>query len=341
VSNPAHRASDDDRRRRLTIAIVLNLVIVVVQAVTGIIAGSLGLIADAGHNLVDVGAVTLSLLAIRYAQRRATERRSFGNHRATVLAAQFNAVAILAVTAVIAFEAVQRLGDPAPVDGLVVVIVALVAALVNGATILVLRHGEGLHGGHGGHEDHEDPEDPEDSSPAGGARERDLNMRSAMLHMAGDAAASVGIAASGAAILVLDGSYWLDPAASLVVAALIAVQGWHLVRATSEMLLEATPAGIDLETLTGAMAGVDGVDHIHDLHVWSLNSDIRALSAHVVVQGHPTLEEAQTVAQRVRLTVASGFGIAHATLELECESCSDDGPWCAIDPAVASTVDCH
>lgn len=323
--------SGASRERRLGVAVVLNLVIVAVQVAFGIVAGSLGLIADAGHNLTDVGAVALSLFAIRYARRSSSERRSFGNHRATVLAAQANAVAILAVTAVISFEAAQRLGDPQPVDGGVVVVVALIAAAVNGFSILVLREPHhGAHdGGPGGHRAH----DGGAHDPIGRRNDRDLNMRSAMVHMVGDAAASVGLAISGGAILLLDGAYWLDPAVSLAIAMLIGFQGWGLVRATSEMLLESTPIGIDLASLTDTMETIPGVDHVHDLHVWSLNSDIRALSAHVVIDGHPTLEEAQVVAQQLRQTLGTRFGIAHATLELECESCSDEGPWCAIEPA--------
>ena len=301
------------RERRLTIALVLNLVIVVAQVIFGFLATSLGLIADAGHNLTDVAAILASLLAVRWARRRPTGQRSFGYHRATILAAQGNAVSILAVTVWIIYEGVNRLIHPEPVHGGIVVVVALIAAAANLIAALAVSES------HAGH-DH-----------GSGTPGDDLNMRSAMLHMIGDTAASIGVAIAGTIILVSGGAYWLDPAASMALGGLIAYQAWKLLRAATDVLLESTPAGIDTGEVSTAIATMAGVEAIHDLHVWSLSSDVRALSAHLVMSGHPTLEQAQVVGDAVKQMIGPRFAISHITLELECEACSPNGRWCAID----------
>jgi cobalt-zinc-cadmium efflux system protein len=215
------------------------------------------------------------------------------------------------------FEAVRRFSHPGHVEGGIVVIVATLAGLTNLASALILR-------GHGHGHDH--------------GTERDLNMRSALLHMFGDAAASAGVAVAGVVILVTGSWDWLDPAVSLGISALIAVQAWQLLRASAEVLLESTPAGLDLDSLAATMTGVDGVEAVHDLHVWTLSSDVRAMSAHVVLDGHPSLEEAQIVGERVKAHIGPSFRIAHATLELECEACGEPADWCAID---TNPIDAH
>jgi len=291
----------------LAIALGLNGVLVMTQLVFGLVAHSLGLLADAGHNLSDVAAVLVSLVAVQWAHRAPTAERSYGYHRGTILAALANAAMILAATALILYEGIRRLADPQPIRGGVVVAVALAAFTVNAGAALVLR---------------------ESGS--------DLNMRSALLHMAGDALASLGVALAGAVILLTGGLLWLDPLVSMTIGVLIAAEAFQLVRQSAEVLLESTPKDVDLGRLTATIAGVEGVDTVHDLHVWSLSSEVRALSAHVVVAGHPSLAEAQVVGERVKTALGRPFSISHATLELECESCTDeDGP-CAMDATVGA-----
>ncbi|GAC1533497.1 MAG: cation diffusion facilitator family transporter [Marmoricola sp.] len=295
------------RTTRLSIALALNLALVVVQVVSGLVAHSLGLLSDAGHNLTDVAAVLVSLIAVRYARRAPTESRSYGYHRGTILAALANAGAILVVTAFIVFEAARRLVHPTEVRGGIVVVVALIAFVINVGSGVVLHE-------HGG---------------------ADLNMRSALLHMAGDAVASLGVAGAGLVIVVSGRFDWLDPAVSVGIAVLIALEAVHLVRQAADVLLESTPRDLDVGNLSDAIVEVDGVDEVHDLHVWSLSSDVRALSAHLVLSGHPSLEEAQVVGERVKRTIGPSFAIAHATLELECESCSTGvADPCVMDPAM-------
>jgi cobalt-zinc-cadmium efflux system protein len=281
----------------------LNFALVVAQVLFGLAAGSLGLLADAGHNLSDVAAVVVSLVAVRWARRAPTAERSYGYHRGTILAALANAATILAVTGYIVYEGVRRLGDPQPVRGGLVVAVALAAFAINAGVALVLREGGS-----------------------------DLNMRSALLHMVGDAIASLGVALAGLVILLTGRFLWLDPAVSMAIGVLIAVEAFRLVRQAAEVLLESTPKDVNLDRLTATIGEVEGVETVNDLHVWSLSSEVRALSAHVVLTGHPSLEEAQTLGERIKVAVAAPFAIAHSTLELECEPCADGakGP-CGMD----------
>jgi cobalt-zinc-cadmium efflux system protein len=294
------------RSRRLAIVLVINLAVVAGQVVASVAGHSVALLADAGHNLADVAALAVALFAVRLTRRPPTAARSFGFHRSTVLAAQANAAAIIAMTVLIAFESVRRLPHAHAVSGWLVVAVALGALVANGVAAVLLLERDG----------------------------HDLNMRAALLHMAGDAVASGAVAIAGAVIAVTGGLYWLDPAASLAVAALIAVQAVRLVRDSTDVLLESTPSGLDMSDVLTTMSAVTGVEGVHDLHAWSLSSEVRALSAHVVLAGHPTLEEAQVVGEAVKAAIGGRFRIAHATLELECEACVDgDIDPCTIEVA--------
>src|SRR5205807_2301020 len=157
-----------------------------------------------------------------------------------------------------------------------------------------------------------------------------LSLLAVLLDTVGDAAANTGVAAAGAVILLSGRFEWLDAAVSIAIAVVIAARAVRLLMQAADVLLESTPPGLDLDELASAMKAVEGVDAVHDLHVWSLSSEVRALSAHLVLSGHPTLEEAQVVGDRLRATIGPRFAIAHATLELECESCvQEDGEPCA------------
>ena len=299
-----------DRSRRLAVSLALNAGLVVVLVVFGVRAHSSGLLADAGHNAVDVGALAMSLVAVRLTLRPPSAARSFGNHRATILAALGNALLIAAVTVLIVVDSIHRLANPQPVHAGIVVVVASIALVVNGVSALVLRDGS-----------------------------NDLNMRGALLHMVGDALASAAVISAAIVLLAVPSATWLDPVSALVVAAIIAYQAVGVLRSSVVVLLESTPSDVDLEELTSTMGRVEGVGEVHDLHVWSLSSEVRALSAHVVVTGHPSLEEAQAIGDRVKEAVAGPFTIAHSTLELECERCTDDpSDPCLMDSLPASPV---
>jgi cobalt-zinc-cadmium efflux system protein len=293
------------RTRRLTLSLILTIGLVVVQIGFATLAHSTGLLADAGHNLSDVGALVLSLVAVRMVLRPPSAQRSFGNHRATILAALANASLIAVVTVLIVIESIHRLEHPQPVRAGIVLVVASVGLLVNAAAALILRDGSS-----------------------------DLNMRGALLHMVGDALASLAVLVAALIMLVAPSVTWLDPTSALVVAAIIVYQAAGVFRGSIAVLLESTPPDLDLAQLTSTMASVPGVGEVHDLHVWSLSSEMRVLSAHMVLTGHPTLEEAQVVGERVKQVIAEPFAISHSTLELECERCNDDD----VDPCQMESV---
>jgi cobalt-zinc-cadmium efflux system protein len=297
------------RQRRLVVAIALNLLVVVAQVVWGVLGHSLGLLADAGHNVADVAALAIAVLALRYSLRGPTPARSYGHHRATILAALANGGLLLAVTAYVAIDAVVRLTHPAKVDGAAELVVALSAAALN-AVGGALVHERAMPG-----------------------RPRDLNMSAATIHLLADSAVSLAVAAAGLGIMLSHGTYWLDPAVSLVVCGAIAAQAVRLLHRSADVLLESTPKEIDPDDVLAVVGAVPTVVDVHDLHVWSLSSAIYALSAHVAVSGHPTLEQAQATGELIKAVVADRFGIAHATLEMECEACLD------VDPCVLEGFD--
>ncbi|MGD0394738.1 MAG: cation diffusion facilitator family transporter [Acidimicrobiales bacterium] len=301
-----------DRTRRLAISVVLTAVLAVVEVGFGVVAHSSGLLADAGHNLSDLGALVLSLVAVRLALRPPSAARSFGNHRATILAALANAALIAIVTVLIVLDSFHRFGHPEHVRAGLVIVVASFGLVVNGVAALVLRDGT-----------------------------NDLNMRSALLHMVGDALASLAVVVAAVILLAVPSATWLDPVSALAVAAIIVVQAVRVFRSSVAVLLESTPPDLDLAQLTAAMAGVSGVGEVHDLHVWSLSSEMRVLSAHMVLTGHPTLEEAQAVGDRVKSAIAGPFGISHTTLELECERCNDEEDPCRMEAASSAVTSVH
>jgi cobalt-zinc-cadmium efflux system protein len=298
----AERASLAGRRtRRLAAALGLCLLIAAGQVVAGVLGDSIGLLSDAGHNLVDAAALVLAVIAAWLARRPPTAQRSFGLHRASILAALGSSALIAMATIVLVVESARRLAHPEPVAGSLVLAVAAGAALVNGLSAALLRGDVG-----------------------------DLNARAAALHLVGDGAASAAVAVAGLVILVTGRWYRLDPIASLVVAGFIAWQAWRLLRESIDVLLEAAPRDIDVSDVAAAVTAVRGVEAVHDLHVWSLTTELPALSAHVVLAGHPTLEQAQGVGERAKQMLGARFAIAHATLELECEQCAPADP-CALD----------
>jgi len=295
------------RTTRLVLALALNASLVIAEVLFGLTAHSAALLSDAGHNLTDVIALAISLLAVRWALRPRSEMRSFGNHRGTILAALANAAILGVVTVTIMVISVERLVHPAHVHGGVVAVVAAVALAANLLALLTLHDGT-----------------------------RDHNMRANVVHMAADAGSSAAVLAAGLLIFSVGSRLdRADPIASLVVSVLICVEAARLIAQSADVLLESTPRDVDLGALRAAITGVDAVADVHDLHVWSLSSEIRALSAHLVLSGHPTLEAAQAVGGRVREQVSDDFGIAHTTFALECERCEDDGDPCDMDEVIS------
>jgi cobalt-zinc-cadmium efflux system protein len=284
------------RESRLAIVFGLNAALIAGLIAVGLEAHSLGVFAAAGDYVADAFAIGLSLAAVRLSHRSATDRRSFGYHRTSILAAQVNASLVLAVSVLVSIEAVRRLfGNHGTVHGLPVVIVSAIAAAVMMLGALILHD-----------------EDDDD----------DLNMRAVLLDTAADAVTAAGVAATGVVILITGRYFWLDPTAALLIAVVIGYRAVRLLREVGEVLLESTPPGVDVSEVRRTISEDGDIEDVHDLHVWSLTRDVPLLSAHVVLAGHPTLEEAQAVVERAKARLLARFAIDHATLEMECEPCA-------------------
>lgn len=275
------------QRRALGLALAANAGYTLVQVVAGIVAGSVALIADAGHNLSDVLALAIALGAAALARRPGGSRQTFGYRRAEILAALVNAVSIVAVGAIVAVEALRRLSDPPEVPGGLLIVVAAGGIVVNLWSAWLIHRADRGHG--------------------------DLNMRASFLHLAGDAAASAGVMVAGLLVLLFD---WrlADPVIALVIAALIVVSAWGVLRDAVLVLLESAPRGLDPDEVGRAMATHAGVSEVHDLHVWSVASDFPALAAHVVVDEG---RDCHAVRRELAAMLEERFGISHSTLQTD------------------------
>lgn len=271
--------------RAFAIGIGLNLAFVVVEAVYGIKAQSLALVADAGHNLSDVLGLALAWGATILARRRPTPRRTYGMRRSSVLAALANAVLLLVAAGGIIWEALRRLSQPSPVSPRTVIIVATVGIVINTVSALLFRSG----------------------------RKGDLNIKGAFLHLAADAGVSAGVVAAGFAI-ALTGWMWLDPVISLGIVFVILVGTWGLLRDSVNLAMDAVPEGIDPAAVQRHLASLPGVVEVHDLHIWPVSTTDVALTAHLV---KPNAETEDELIARACLELHQLFGIEHSTLQLE------------------------
>lgn len=278
---------------KLRLALGLTLAILLVELAGGLLSHSLALLSDAGHVLTDVFALGLAWFAVEQSKRPADQRRSYGYQRVSILAALLNAVTLIVIVVAIAYEASRRMAAPEPVQGGIVIATALVGIAVNTFVVLNLR--------------------------GGGSN---LNLRAALLHVTGDIAASAGVVVSGIVIL-LTGWLYIDPLLSLAIAALIAYGAWGIVRETVNLLMEGTPGGIDLSTVTAEVTKTPLVTGVHDLHVWALSAETTALSMHVVVDDIP-LGDAEHVVRDLEQRLCERFGIGHTTIQVEsCHPCGE------------------
>lgn len=306
-----HRMSDSARgRRALWIALGLNAGFLGAEVAGGLAFGSLALLADAAHMGSDVVGLVVALLAERLSRRPATKRHSFGWRRAEVLGALANAVTLLAVVGWIVVEAIRRLPAPQAVEGGPVLVIAALGLVVNAGSAMVLLRVAG----------------------------RNLNMRGAFLHMAADAAGSVGVIVA-ALVVIGTGAEWADPAVSLLIAGLILWSTWKLLSGVVLVLLEATPLDLDPDAVAATLAADDAVDGVHHLHLWSVASAETALSAHLVLAGAPSLHEAQAAGDRLKHVLEDKFRISHSTLELECHPCPQPVGGCGPDEATPRSQD--
>src|SRR3954463_5965152 len=284
--------------RKLLIASIATAAFVVVEIIVGIRANSLALVGDALHNITDTLALLLALFAVRVERRPATSAKSYGWHRAGVLAAFINAGALAAFTIFVFVEAAQRLRAPASVNSSAMLITAGAALVLNGAITLWLR-GDGQH---------------------------DLNIRGAVLHMLGDAISSAGIIIAALLIRKTGALFW-DPAVSIAIGILILWSSWGILREAINLLLEGTPSGIDPDAVTRAIASLDGVNGVHHVHIWALGASRPALSCHLMVGDIPVRSTGNLLA-RVNAMLEREYGITHTTIQFEFATCDVDDPYC-------------
>jgi cobalt-zinc-cadmium efflux system protein len=273
------------------VGITLNIAFVIVGVAFGLIGHSMALIADAGHNLSDVLGLVMAWVASVLVKRAPTKRFTYGLRGSSILAALFNAVFLLIATGAIALGAIERFFAPEPVAGKLVMIVAAIGIVINGFTALLFLRGRG----------------------------DDLNIRGAFLHMAGDAAISLGVVVAGGVIL-LTGWHWIDPVVSLGISAVIVAGTWSLLRDSLSMTMQAVPPSIDINAVQSFLEKCPGVCAIHDLHVWPMSTTETALTCHMVMlEGHPGDEALHKIADELN----HHFRIPHTTIQVEISNDAD------------------
>jgi cobalt-zinc-cadmium efflux system protein len=263
----------------------LNAAFVLIEVACGLLSGSLALLADAGHNVSDVLGLLVAWGASYLARRRPTERRTYGLGRTSILAALTNGILLLIAVGAIAWEAISRLSHAGPVASGTVIVVAGIGVLVNTLTALLFMSGSKL----------------------------DLNVRGAYLHMAADAAVSLGVVVGGI-LISFTAAYWIDPAISLMIAAVIAYSTWDLLWQAVEMAVDSVPRGIDPEAVRSYLTGLPGVAAVHDLHIWGLSTTHTALTVHLV---RPDARIDDDWLHDVMHELHHRFGIAHSTIQVE------------------------
>ena len=284
------RASES--RRKLSLVLVLTAIYMVAEAVGGWWTGSLALMADAGHMLADVAALGLALLAAWFSARPATSNKTFGYHRLEILAALVNGVTLVVISLLILYEAYQRWASPPLVRGNVVMLIATGGLGINLISAWI------LHGRH----------------------EIDINIRGAWLHVISDALGSVGAIVAGA-LMWLYGWYAADPLFSALIGILIVWSSWRLIRESTNVLLEGTPAHINLAAVEDSILRTEGVDNVHDLHVWTITSGREALSAHVI---HGYGVSQPELLKELRAKLHDRFGVDHLTIQMETPDFEDE-----------------
>lgn len=286
-----HNHGSPNGRRRLTFVLIIVAGIMIAEVIGGLVSNSLSLLGDAGHMLVDGLALALSLFAITVSARPADARRTFGYHRVEIMAALANGTLLLLVSAYIFWEAIQRFRDPPEVQAPLMLVVAGIGLIANLAGIFLLK--DASHG--------------------------NLNIRAAFWHIMGDTISSVGVVISGI-IIAVTGWTTVDAIIAVVIGCIILWGAVRLVRESVDILLEAAPKNIPVEDVVALLMDIEGVEEIHDIHVWTITSGIHALSAHLIIEDR-SISESTEIVERVNRELDKRFRITHTTLQLECDKC--------------------
>jgi cobalt-zinc-cadmium efflux system protein len=285
-------------RRRLVVSILITLGFVLLEAITGYFSHSLALMSDAGHNFADALALIFAWYGVWIALKPSTARRTFGYHRVGTLAALVNSVSLVVIALLVFWEAIDRLRHPQPVHSTPMIIVAVIAILMNTVISLWLR---------------------------GGAK-KDLGVRSAYVHMLGDAISAAGVVVAGL-VVALTGAPIADAVVSILIGILILGSSWGILKESVNVLLEAIPSGMNMVEVEQTIANVHGVLAVHDLHVWTIGSGMVCCSCHVMVN-EQSVRSGENVLRAVTEELENNFGIAHTTIQVEVEGCDPDDMYC-------------
>jgi len=281
--------------RRLVLSLVITLVFVIVEILAGVFAHSLALLTDAAHNITDVLALAFTWWALWVANKPGGPGKTYGYHRAGILVALVNSTSLAVIVVGIFYEAIKRFITPPVVQADVLIGVGAAAVVVNLVTALLVRRGA----------------------------ESDLNLKSAFLHLVGDVLSTLGAVIAGI-IIRFTGWNWLDPLVSLFIGLLILWNTWGILHESLEILMEATPADVDMDALKYDVLGIAGVRGVHDLHVWSINSQMRYLSAHILTDDI-TVSQGAKIQEALCRMLENHHQVCHVTLQLECTECANNG----------------
>jgi cobalt-zinc-cadmium efflux system protein len=280
-----HHHHKQNFNKAFAFGIALNVIYVIVEFIYGLSINSMALIADAGHNLSDVLGLVLAWIASYLAQKVPTKTRTYGLRKSTILAALFNAIILLIAVGAITVEAIRKFIQPEPVAGNVIMIVAGVGVIINTLTALLFISG----------------------------RKEDLNIKGAFLHMAADAAVSLGVVFAGLTIAAT-GWFWLDPVISLFIVVVITFGTWGLLKESLLLSMDAVPKNIDIDQVIKYLKSIEGVSEVHDLHIWAMSTTEIALTVHLVI---PESNEDDNFIKRICLELHNKFGIEHSTIQIE------------------------
>lgn len=285
---------------KLKFGIIITISILVIEVVGGLLSNSLALLSDAGHVFADVLALSLSWYGVRQTRRPASSRMTFGYHRVGVLIAIVNALSIFAIAGAIFYEAYSRFQQPLEVKSLLMLSVAVVGLGANIFVALWLRV----------------------------EQRSNLNVRSAFWHALGDALASVGVIIGGV-IMLLTGWFWIDPIVSALIGIIIIVAAWQIFKEGMRVLLEATPSGVDVVKMINALKQMPAIKDVHDIHVWSISPELRAMSCHVLIDDLST-SQAADIRREIAEVVEQQFHIEHTTVQMECQQCDPNDVFCTL-----------
>ena len=285
---------------KLKYSLILSATILIAEVIGGVLSNSLALLSDAGHVFADVIALGLSWYGVRQAMRPSDSRMTFGYHRIGVIVAIVNAVSIFVIAAVIIYEAYGRLREPPEVKSTLMMAVAIVGLAANILVTWWLRK----------------------------AQRSNINIRSAFWHAFGDALASVGVIVGGI-IIMLTGQFLVDPIISVLIALIILWSAWSIFREGFRVILEATPRDVDILKMIGALKSIEGVKDVHDVHVWSITPELRAMNGHILIEDI-SISDAAVIRSRIEEVIRDQFHIEHTTLQMECQKCDPADLFCKL-----------